>query len=152
MDISAARLRALRAALFTALCVVVSAASHVLLSGMPLPVPTVALTAAGVFALAYALAGRERGFRHIAALLVPLELASGALFSTGQDTCYGSVRHPVPGAWTLLCGGGSVGRSLTRGADPGTSARSCAVRMSTRATTTYRSRGKRSCSAAMVFR
>ncbi|MCC2279354.1 hypothetical protein LKL35_28555 [Streptomyces sp. ET3-23] len=120
MDISAARLRALRAALFTALCVVVSAASHVLLSGMPLPVPTVALTAAGVFALAYALAGRERGFRHIAALLVPLELASGALFSTGQDTCYGSVRHHVPGAWTLLCGGGSVGRSLTRGADPGT--------------------------------
>ncbi|MEV5243610.1 hypothetical protein AB0K89_31540, partial [Streptomyces cinnamoneus] len=82
MDISAARLRALRAALFSALCVLLSAASHVLLSGRSLPAPAVAAAGAGVFALAYALAGAERGFWRIAGLLVPLELASGALFTT----------------------------------------------------------------------
>ncbi|MEU5181340.1 hypothetical protein AB0G49_14925, partial [Streptomyces longwoodensis] len=71
MDISGTRLRAARAALFTALVVTLSTASHVLLSRAPLPLNTVAAVAAAVFALAYALAGRERGFGPIAALLVP---------------------------------------------------------------------------------
>ncbi|MFC5723123.1 hypothetical protein ACFP1Z_23420 [Streptomyces gamaensis] len=122
MDISAARLRALRAALFTALCVTLSAASHVLLSGMALPLATVGTTAAAVFAIAYALAGRERGFGHIAALLVPLELAADAVFTTGQDTCYGSSGHHAPGALSVLCGGGAVGRSLPSGTVPGAGA------------------------------
>ncbi|KOG91659.1 membrane protein, partial [Streptomyces varsoviensis] len=86
MDISAVRLRALRAALFTALCVLLSATTHVLLSGAPLPVATVAALSAAVFVIAYALAGRERGYGHIAALLVPLELAADAVFTTGQET------------------------------------------------------------------
>ncbi|MEU1310163.1 hypothetical protein ABZ419_14885 [Streptomyces cinnamoneus] len=121
MDISAARLRALRAALFSALCVLLSAASHVLLSGRSLPAPAVAAAGAGVFALAYALAGQERGFWRIAGLLVPLELASGALFTTGQDTCYGSGGHPAaaPGALTWLCSG-SMGGPLADVAAPGT--------------------------------
>ncbi|MFI9200823.1 hypothetical protein [Streptomyces sp. NPDC053048] len=117
MDISAARLRALRAALFSALCVLLSAASHVLLSGRALPVPAVAGAGAAVFALAYALAGRERGYRHIAALLVPLELAAGALFAAGQETCYGRSGHPTPGALTWLCQG-SMGTPLARYAAP----------------------------------
>ncbi|MBT2385998.1 hypothetical protein J7E86_20925, partial [Streptomyces sp. ISL-11] len=120
MDISAAWLRASRAALFTALCVLLSAASHVLLSGMALPVPTVAATGAAVFVLAYALAGRERGFRQIAALLVPVELAADALFTTGQRTCYGPDGHPVPGALTALCGGSSVGGPFAHGPGPDT--------------------------------
>ncbi|GHF31599.1 hypothetical protein GCM10010218_10530 [Streptomyces mashuensis] len=120
MDISAARPRALRAALFTALCVLLSASSHVLLSGMPLPAPTVAATCAGVFALAYALAGRERGYGHIAALLVPLELAAGALFRAGQDTCGGGPggHPPASTPLTWLCGAG-VGGPLARVAAPG---------------------------------
>ncbi|MEV6668597.1 hypothetical protein [Streptomyces sp. NPDC051162] len=108
MDISAAAPRAARAAVFTALCVLLSAASHVLLSGVALPLPAVAATSAAVFALAYALAGRERRFGHIAALLVPLELAADAVFTTGQRTCFGMDGHPVPGALTALCGGGSI--------------------------------------------
>ncbi|MEU4211483.1 hypothetical protein AB0F13_16035 [Streptomyces sp. NPDC026206] len=119
MDISAARLRALRAALFTALCVLLSAASHVLLSGRALPAPAVAAAGAAVFALAYALAGEERGFWRIAALLVPLELVSGALFTTGQDTCYGGAGHPAPGALSWLCGA-SMGGPLAGLAAPGT--------------------------------
>ncbi|MCQ8773797.1 hypothetical protein [Streptomyces telluris] len=122
MDISAARLRALRAALFTALCVTLSAGSHVLLSGTGLPLATVAVTAAAVFALAYALAGRERGFTRIAALFVPLELASDALFSAGQESCYGAGGHAVPGALTALCGGGTVGGPFAPAPGPDTAA------------------------------
>ncbi|MET8019094.1 hypothetical protein [Streptomyces decoyicus] len=119
MDLSTAHLRALRAALFTALCVTLSAASHVLLSRMPLPLTTVAALCGAVFALAYALAGRERGFWRIAALLVPLELAADLVFSLGQHTCYGEAGGPVAGplrslGMDLLCGGDPVGAPLAQ--------------------------------------
>ncbi|GHD28378.1 hypothetical protein [Streptomyces galbus] len=120
MDISGTRLRAVRAALFTALVVTLSTASHVLLSRAPLPLNTVAAVAAAVFALAYALAGRERGFGHIAALLVPLELAADTVLTTGQHVCYGPAGGPVTGplrsvGWDVLCGDGTrVGTPLAR--------------------------------------
>ncbi|MGW1071709.1 hypothetical protein [Streptomyces sp. NPDC002537] len=120
VDISAAWWRGGRAALFAALCVLLSAGSHVLLSGAPLPVTTVAATSAAVFALAYALAGRERRFAHIAALLVPLELAADAVFTVGQRTCYGADGHPVPGALAALCGGGGLDGPFGPLTDPGT--------------------------------
>ncbi len=81
-----------------------------LLSGVPLPLTAVALLAAAVFAVAYALAGRERGFGAIAGLLVPLELAADTLFTTGQHLCYGAAGGPVAGplravGFDVLCGG-----------------------------------------------
>ncbi|MER5715991.1 hypothetical protein [Streptomyces sp. NPDC002132] len=126
MDISGTRLRAVRAALFTAFVVTLSTASHVLLSRAPLPLNTVAAVAAAVFALAYALAGRERGFGRIAALLIPLELAADTVFTTGQHVCYGRAGGPVAGplasvGWDVLCGDGTrVGAPLAQvaGADP----------------------------------
>ncbi|MGW5659004.1 hypothetical protein ACWEWG_02715 [Streptomyces sp. NPDC003758] len=119
MDISGTHLRAVRAALFTALVVTLSTASHVLLSEVPLPMGTVAAIAAAVFVVAYALAGRERGFGKIAALLVPLELTADTVFTTGQHACYGRAGGPVTGplrsvGLDLLCSGGSVGTPLTR--------------------------------------
>ncbi|MFF8957058.1 hypothetical protein [Streptomyces sp. NPDC014894] len=110
MDVSGAQLRAVRAAIFTALVVTLSAASHVLLSRTPLPWTTVAGLSAGVFAVAYALSGRERGFWRIASLLVPLELAADTVFTTGQDLCYGPGGGPVAGSlralgFDVLCGG-----------------------------------------------
>jgi len=125
MDISGTQLRALRAALFTALVVTLSTASHVLLSRAPLPLNTVALVAVAVFAVAYALAGRERSFGRIAALLVPLELAADTILTTGQHVCYGAAGGPVAGplrsvGWDVFCGDGtSVGSPLARvtGAD-----------------------------------
>src|SRR5438034_2868 len=81
MDISAAHLRALRAALFAALCVTLSSASHVLLSRMPLPPVTVAATGAAVFALAYPVAGLA--FR-------PLLIAATVLVRTAAP------RRPAP--------------------------------------------------------
>ncbi|MEU4995302.1 hypothetical protein [Streptomyces sp. NPDC021622] len=118
MDISGTHLRAVRAALFTALVVMLSAASHVLLSRAPLPLATVGAIAAGVFVIAYALAGRERGYLRIAALLIPLELAADTVFTTGQHVCYGQAGGPVAGplrsvGFDVLCGG-SVGTPLAR--------------------------------------
>jgi hypothetical protein len=119
MDISGTQLRAVRAALFTALVVTLSTASHVLLSQVPLPLNTVAAIAAAVFVLAYALAGRERGFGRIAALLIPLELAADTVFTTGQHACYGRAGGPIAGplrsvGLDVLCSGGEVGTPLAR--------------------------------------
>ncbi|MFI6372790.1 hypothetical protein [Streptomyces sp. NPDC050546] len=119
MDISGIQLRAVRAALFTAVVVTLSTASHVLLSQVPLPMGTVAAVAAAVFVIAYALAGRERSFGRIAALLIPLELAADTVFTTGQHACYGRAGGPVAGplrsvGLDVLCGGGEVGTPLAR--------------------------------------
>ncbi|NJQ02417.1 hypothetical protein [Streptomyces zingiberis] len=119
MDVSGVRLRAVRAAVFTAVCLLLSTAAHVLLSGAPLPPVPVAAVTAGVFLLAYGLAGRERGFRSIAALLVPLELAADTVFTTGQHACYGASGGPVAGPLRtlgvdLLCTGGGLGAPLAR--------------------------------------
>ncbi|MFF8846806.1 hypothetical protein ACF08N_29510 [Streptomyces sp. NPDC015127] len=126
MDVSGMRLRALRAAVFTALVVTLSAASHVLLSRAPLPLTTVAVLTAAVFAVAYALSGEERGFGRIAGLLIPLELAADTVFTMGQHACYGAAGGPVTGSLRsvgldVLCGG-SVGARLpgvTAGAETG---------------------------------
>lgn len=115
MDISGTQLRAVRAALFTAVVVTLSTASHVLLSEVPLPMGTVAAIAGAVFVVAYALAGRERGFGKIAALLVPLELTADTVFTAGQHACYGRAGGPVTGplrsvGLDVLCSGGTVDR------------------------------------------
>ncbi|MEU5640571.1 hypothetical protein [Streptomyces milbemycinicus] len=123
MDGTGPLLRALRAALFTALCVTLSSAAHVLLSSVPLPLTTVAALSVVVFVIAYALAGRERGYWSIAALLVPLELAADTVFTTGQSACYGPSGGPVAGSLRalgvdLLCGSGGVGSPLARVTGP----------------------------------
>ncbi|MFD9369634.1 hypothetical protein ACFWA6_18345 [Streptomyces sp. NPDC060020] len=123
MDISGAGLRGLRAALFSALVVLLSAGSHVLMSRVPLPPALVGGAFAAVFVIAYALAGRERGFGPIAGLLVPLELAADTVFTAGQHLCYGPAGGPVSGPLRAmgldeLCGGTPVGGPLTEVAGP----------------------------------
>ncbi|GAA4923413.1 hypothetical protein ACFPM3_32075 [Streptomyces coeruleoprunus] len=108
-DMTGTQLRGVRAAVFTALVVTLSVTSHVLLSRVPLPLTAVGLVAAGIFAVAYASAGRERGFWRIAGLLVPLELAADTVFTAGQHTCYGPAGGPVAGSLRtvgvdVLCG------------------------------------------------
>ncbi|MBQ1159190.1 hypothetical protein KBZ21_13860 [Streptomyces sp. A73] len=111
--------RATRAVLFTALCVTLSSGAHVMLSGSPVPLRPFLVVSAAIFCLAFALAGRERSFARIAALLIPLELAADTVFTTGQHACYGQTGGPVTGPLRsvgvdLLCGGGSVGTPLAR--------------------------------------
>jgi len=117
MEATGPQLRALRAALFAALCVTLSVTAHTLLSQLPLPLTTVAAAYAGVFAAAYALSGRERGYCAVATLLVPLELAADTLFTSGQNTCYGPGGGPITGSWrtinaAFVCRGGEVGGPL----------------------------------------
>lgn len=118
MDISGAGLRGLRAALFSAVVVLLSAGSHVLMSQVALPPALVGEAFAAVFLIAYALARRERGFGRIAGLLVPLELAADTVFTSGQHLCYGPAGGPVSGplramGLDALCGGTPVGGPLT---------------------------------------
>ncbi|WP_327291598.1 hypothetical protein [Streptomyces sp. NBC_01198] len=109
------RLRALRAALFAALCVTLSSTSHVLMAKAPLPLPAVAGAFAAVFALVYLATARpEAGFWTLAGLMVPLELAVDTLLTTGQQACYGAFGGPVTGPWrsfneAFLCHNGHVG-------------------------------------------
>jgi hypothetical protein len=117
MEGTGPRLRALRAGCFAALCVTLSATAHIMLSREPLPLTITAGAFAAVFALAYALGRRERGYWPIAGLLVPLELAVDTLYTAGQHTCYGPGGGPVTGSWrsineALACHGGDVGGTL----------------------------------------
>ncbi|MCK1796383.1 hypothetical protein MTQ01_10260 [Streptomyces sp. XM4193] len=111
--------RAARAAVFTAVCVTLSAGTHVLLSGVPVPLIPLCAVALVVFACSYALAGRERGFWPIAALFLPLQLAADTVFTTGQLACYGTAGGPVVGPLRsmgvhLICTGGEFGTPLAR--------------------------------------
>ncbi|WP_130799929.1 hypothetical protein, partial [Streptomyces otsuchiensis] len=117
MAFSGLGIRVVRAAVFTALCVTLSAGAHVLFSGKPLPLPVVTSVTAVVFVIALLLAGRERRFRHIAALLLPLQLGADAVFTTGQTACYSSAPPPVPVRLIgvdLICAGGDLGTPLAR--------------------------------------
>ncbi|MFZ3496974.1 hypothetical protein ACODT5_27790 [Streptomyces sp. 5.8] len=123
MDISGVGLRGLRAALFSAVVVLLSTGSHVLMSRVPLPPALVGGAFAVVFAIAFALAGRERGFGHIAGLLVPLELAADTVLTSGQHLCYGPAGGPVSGPLRAMgladfCGGSPVGGALAEVGGP----------------------------------
>ncbi|MFD0271435.1 hypothetical protein ACFVGY_33425 [Streptomyces sp. NPDC127106] len=123
MDISGAGLRGLRAALFSAVVLLLSAGSHVLIAGVPLPPAPAAAAFAAVFCVAWALAGRERGFGPIAGLLVPLELAADTAFTAGQHVCYGPSGGPVSGPLRALglhelCGGTPLGGPLAELSGP----------------------------------
>jgi hypothetical protein len=102
-------LAVLRALVFTVLAVTVSSGSHVLMTTVPLPWPTVLAAGAASFVLALLLGRRERSYPAIAALLVPLELALDTLFTDGQANCYRITgQGPLLGPWhsvnTLFCG------------------------------------------------
>ncbi|MGW8556201.1 hypothetical protein [Streptomyces tubercidicus] len=88
---AAADLRLLRAAVFTAACVALSAAGHILGSCAAVPLWTLGVAAAAVFAVAVPLAGRERTLPGIAVGLALGQLALHALFSWGQQPM------PAPG-------------------------------------------------------
>ncbi|ARQ71274.1 hypothetical protein [Streptomyces marincola] len=103
MGISAPGMRAVRAAMFAALCVTLSAGAHVVLSGAPVPAPAALVVAVAVFGCAWLLFGAgERRFGAIAALLVPLHLAADTVFTAGQASCYGPAGGPVTGPLRLL--------------------------------------------------
>ncbi|MFD3808566.1 hypothetical protein ACFWSF_29865 [Streptomyces sp. NPDC058611] len=101
--------RAVRAAMFAALCVLLAATGHLLMSGAAVPWWALSAAFAGTVATAWALAGRERGLPAVTAAAVAVQALLHALFSLAQ-----SVVHPSLPAGTsfarqwaeyLTCGG-----------------------------------------------
>lgn len=110
-------LRLIRAAVFTAVCVVLSALGHALASCATVPWWSLCAGFLALFAVAAPLAGRPRSLRGIAAGLTAGQLTLHALFGLGQH----GATAPVAGGGTsaadtslaalaaqLVCGGNSV--------------------------------------------
>ncbi|MFE2599988.1 hypothetical protein [Streptomyces sp. NPDC057617] len=106
--------RLLRAAVFTAVCVVLSATGHVLAACAPVPWWTLLLGFVAVFAVAAPLAGRARSTGSIVVALTAGQLGLHSLFGIGQQ-------HPTVPAGTddalirlaakLVCGAGPASLS-----------------------------------------
>lgn len=115
-----AGLRLIRAAVFTAVCVVLSAAGHALASCATVPWWSLGLGVLAVFAVAAPLAGRRRALPGIAAGLAAGQLTLHILFGLGQHGSAAASRVPGPAAGPdsdgslaalaarLICGGNSV--------------------------------------------
>lgn len=105
-----AGLRLLRAAVFTAVCVVLSAAGHANASGAAVPWWTLLAGFLAVLALVVPLAGRERSLLSIAVALAGGQIALHILFGLGR---HGTGSTTAPGddslirfAAGLVCGAG----------------------------------------------
>ncbi|OLZ68762.1 hypothetical protein AVW11_11195 [Streptomyces amritsarensis] len=110
-----AGLRLIRAAVFTAVCVVLSAIGHALASCATVPWWSLCAVFLAVFAIAAPLAGRRRTLPGLAAGLTAGQLALHALFGIGQHST-AAARTPGSAsdsslaelAARLVCGGNSV--------------------------------------------
>ncbi|HWG26297.1 hypothetical protein [Actinospica sp.] len=78
-------LPAVRAAVFTAVCLGLSVAAHGMMSGAAIPAWAVVLGAIGVYASARAGSRRERGLLGIALLMGVLQIVLHLLFAYAQD-------------------------------------------------------------------
>ncbi|MFJ3927375.1 hypothetical protein [Streptomyces sp. NPDC090022] len=77
--------RAVRAAMFAALCVVLAATGHVLMSGTPVPGWAMAAALIGTAALAWSLAGTERGPLAVTAVAIAVQAVLHTCFSLAQS-------------------------------------------------------------------
>jgi hypothetical protein len=103
-----ADLRLLRTAVFTVVCVTLSAAGHSLTGGGRIPLWSLGVACVVVFVVAAPLAGRERSLPGIAALLAAGQLALHTLFSCGGAT----VRASGAAASRTVHGGGHAGADV----------------------------------------
>lgn len=103
--------------MFTAVCVVLSAAGHAFAAGTPVPAWTLVAGFLGVLAVAAALAGRERSLPSIAGALAGGQVALHVLFAYGSHGSAQAVAASAPRgsgenplirfAAGLVCGGGA---------------------------------------------
>ncbi|MCD7440560.1 hypothetical protein K4B79_20335 [Streptomyces lincolnensis] len=87
--------RAVRAAVFAAVCVVLAALGHVLMSGTAVPAWTLAAGVAATGAVGWGLAGRERGLPLVVTVVVAAQTALHSAFSLAQST---SPARPATGS------------------------------------------------------
>src|SRR5690349_8522787 len=81
--------RAVRAAVFAAVCVLLAALGHVLMSGSSVPAWALTAGAAGTAAAGWCLAGWERGLPLIVAAVVAVQTALHEAFSLAQPASAG---------------------------------------------------------------
>jgi hypothetical protein len=112
--------RLLRAAVFTAVCVALSAAGHALASCEGIPFRALAAGFLAVFAVSAALAGRRRSLPAVTATLAGGQLALHSLFGLGQHGASAAAGASGPEATLaalaarLICGGNTVPLSPAR--------------------------------------
>ncbi|MEC4015819.1 hypothetical protein [Streptomyces sp. H27-D2] len=107
-----ADLRLLRAAVFTAVCVALSAAGHVLASCQTVPLWTLGVGALAVFAVAAPLAGRERSLPGIAAALAVGQITLHSLFGLGQHGAAMPRQHAAAAASSAGTSGTPEGKLI----------------------------------------
>ncbi|MFP3989320.1 hypothetical protein U9R90_17840 [Streptomyces sp. E11-3] len=110
-------LRLLRAAVFAAVCVALSAGGHTLASNATVPLWTLGVGFAAVFAVAAPLAGRDRALPGIAAALAVGQVGLHGLFGAGQQhTAHVATADAalVERAARLVCGAGTAALSPTQ--------------------------------------
>lgn len=97
--------RAVRAAMFAAVCVSLAVVGHVAMSGTGLSTPVLTLAAAGVTATGWLVAGRERGHFSVISLTLAVQACLHVTFTAAQSY------RPAPSAispqqWArlFLCG------------------------------------------------
>ncbi|MFB8249473.1 hypothetical protein ACFC5X_31085 [Streptomyces sp. NPDC055952] len=108
--------RTVRAAVFAAVCVVLAALGHVMMSGDHVPLPVLAAGWAATGAAGWCLAGRERGPGVVVAVAVAVQTALHSAFSLapqGPGTPAGGARTADPHAL-------HVGMDMGMGAGAGT--------------------------------
>ncbi|MET9887752.1 hypothetical protein ABZZ20_32375 [Streptomyces sp. NPDC006430] len=108
--------RAARAAMFAAVCVLLSATGHLLMSEVSAPWWALSAALAGTATVGWALAGRERGLLAVTVATVAVQAVLHAGFSLAQSVLHPSLPAGTPFArqWAeyLTCAaGGSAARS-----------------------------------------
>ncbi|MCJ1676219.1 hypothetical protein MTF65_02355 [Streptomyces sp. APSN-46.1] len=104
--------RAVRAAMFAAVCVLLATLGHVLMSGLAVPWWAVCAAFVGTAAAAWSLAGRERGPLTVIAATVAVQAALHSGFSLAQSVLHPSLPSGTSFArqWAayLMCGEGTA--------------------------------------------
>lgn len=92
--------RTIRAALFAAVCVLLAALGHVLMSGSQVPWWALAAGAAATGGAGWVLAGRERGLPLIVTVVVTAQTALHSAYSLAQTTARSTAAGSQPGTHT----------------------------------------------------
>ncbi|MET7655612.1 MULTISPECIES: hypothetical protein [unclassified Streptomyces] len=87
--------RTIRAAVFAAVCVLLAALGHVLMSGSTVPWWTMSVGFAATSGVGWTLAGRERGLPLVVSVVVVAQGALHSVFSWGRSAAPGSGRGSV---------------------------------------------------------
>ncbi|MGW1284475.1 hypothetical protein ACWD4N_12345 [Streptomyces sp. NPDC002586] len=96
--------RTIRAAVFAAMCVLLAALGHVLMSGSDVPAWALAAGVAVTGAAGWCLAGRERGLPLIVTAVVAAQAGLHEAFSCAQSASGGSASADVSGMGSMAMG------------------------------------------------